>query len=89
KEFIEKNIPEIKVCVSEGTYLLWLDFSALGFSKEKLSEFMKKEAKVALDSGYWFGDNGIDFQRMNIACPRYMLEEGLKRIEKAVKILRK
>ncbi len=89
KNFIEEKIPEIKVCISEGTYLLWLDFSALGFTKEELSEFMKKEAKVAMDDGYWFGENGVGYERMNIACPRYMVEEGLNRIEKAVKTLRK
>lgn len=89
KDFIEKNIPEIKVCISEGTYLLWLDFSSLGFTKEELSEFMKREAKVAMDDGYWFGENGVGYERMNIACPRYMVEEGLNRIEKAVKTLRK
>ena len=50
---------------------------------------MKREAKVAMDDGYWFGDNGIGYERMNIACPKYMLEEGLTRIEKAVKSLRK
>ena len=88
-DFIKNRIPEIKICKAEGTYLLWLDFSSLGFTKEELSEFMKKEAKVAMDDGYWFGDNGIGYERMNIACPRYMLEEGLTRIEKAVKSLRK
>ncbi len=88
-DFIKNRIPEIKICKAEGTYLLWLDFSSLGFTKEELSEFMKREAKVAMDDGYWFGDNGIGYERMNIACPKYMLEEGLTRIEKAVKSLRK
>lgn len=88
-EFIKNRIPEVKICKAEGTYLLWLDFSSLGFTKEELSEFMKREAKVAMDDGYWFGDNGIGYERMNIACPKYMLEEGLTRIEKAVKSLRK
>ncbi|WP_289103733.1 MalY/PatB family protein [uncultured Fusobacterium sp.] len=88
-DFIKNRIPEVKICKAEGTYLLWLDFSSLGFTKEELSEFMKREAKVAMDDGYWFGDNGIGYERMNIACPRYMLEEGLTRIEKAVKYLRK
>ncbi|CAK7034659.1 MalY/PatB family protein [Fusobacterium varium] len=88
-DFIKNRIPEVKISKAEGTYLLWLDFSSLGFTKEELSEFMKREAKVAMDDGYWFGDNGIGYERMNIACPRYMLEEGLTRIEKAVKSLRK
>ena len=46
---------------------------------------MQEECKIALDDGYWFGENGIGFERMNIACPRYMVEEGMNRIEKGIK----
>ena len=83
--FIKEKIPEVKVRKPEGTYLMWLDFSALGMSKEELSKFMQEKAKIALDDGYWFGQTGEGFERMNIACPRYMVEEGMKRIEKAIK----
>lgn len=82
--FVKERIPEIKVRKSEGTYLMWLDFSGLGMTKEELSMFMQKEAKIALDDGFWFGENGTGFERMNIACPRYMVEEGMTRIEKAI-----
>lgn len=87
--FVKERIPEIKVRKSEGTYLMWLDFSGLGMTKEELSMFMQKEAKIALDDGFWFGENGAGFERMNIACPRYMVEEGMNRIENAVKVWRK
>lgn len=87
--FVKERIPEVKVRKSEGTYLMWLDFSGLGMTKEELSMFMQKEAKIALDDGFWFGENGAGFERMNIACPRYMVEEGMNRIENAVKIWRK
>lgn len=87
--FVKEKIPEVKVRKSEGTYLMWLDFSALGMTKEELSMFMQKEAKIALDDGFWFGENGAGFERMNIACPRYMVEEGMNRIENAVKVWRK
>ena len=86
--FVKENIPEVKVRKPEGTYLMWLDFSALGMTKEELSMFMQKDAKIALDDGFWFGENGAGFERMNIACPRYMVEEGMKRIEKAIKMWR-
>ena len=46
---------------------------------------MQEKAKIALDDGHWFGQTGEGFERMNIACPRYMVEEGMKRIEKAIK----
>ena len=84
-EFVKENIPEVKVRKPEGTYLMWLDFSALGMNKEELSKFMQEKAKIALDDGYWFGETGVGFERMNIACPRYMVEEGMKRIEQAIK----
>lgn len=87
--FVKERIPEVKVRKSEGTYLMWLDFSGFGMTKEELSMFMQKEAKIALDDGFWFGENGAGFERMNIACPRYMVEEGMNRIENAVKIWRK
>lgn len=87
--FVKEKIPEVKIRKSEGTYLMWLDFSALGMTKEELSMFMQKEAKIALDDGFWFGENGAGFERMNIACPRYMVEEGMNRIENAVKVWRK
>ena len=87
--FVKERIPEVKVRKSEGTYLMWLDFSGLGMTKEELSMFMQKEAKIAFDDGFWFGENGAGFERMNIACPRYMVEEGMNRIENAVKVWRK
>lgn len=87
--FVKERIPEVKVRKPEGTYLMWLDFSGLNMTKEELSMFMQKEAKIALDDGFWFGENGAGFERMNIACPRYMVEEGMNRIENAVKIWRK
>ncbi|MCY6484073.1 pyridoxal phosphate-dependent aminotransferase [Clostridium aestuarii] len=83
-EYCEERIPKIKVNKTEGTYLVWLDCHELGMSKEELGDFMIKEAKVALDHGYWFGPEGEGFARINIACPRATLEEGLKRIENAV-----
>ncbi|WP_026895805.1 MalY/PatB family protein [Clostridiisalibacter paucivorans] len=85
EKFIEKNIPEIGVKKPEGTYLMWLDFKKLGFNAKQLKEFMIKEAKVALNDGITFGPGGEGFQRMNIACPRSTIKEGLERIERAVR----
>ena len=82
--YIDEKIPRIKVIKPEGTYLVWLDCRQLGLSIKDLNHFMIHEARIALDDGYWFGDEGKGFMRMNIACPRPILEEGLKRIENAV-----
>ncbi|MBS4174823.1 MalY/PatB family protein [Bacillus sp. FJAT-49736] len=87
-DYIQKNIPELKVIQTEGTYLVWIDCRKLGFDRKTLEQFMLKEAKVALNQGYIFGESGDGFVRMNIACRRSILEEGLTRIEKAVKNIR-
>jgi cystathionine beta-lyase len=85
RDFLEKNLPQIKLIEPEGTYLIWLDFRALGLTEEKLEHLIVHEAKLWLDSGAIFGKDGEGFERINIACPRAVLEEALKRLEKAVK----
>jgi len=84
-EFVEEKIPKVGVIRPEATYLVWLDFRDLGLDGQGLMELMTKKAKVWLDDGPIFGPGGEGFQRINIACPRATLEEGLKRIESAVK----
>jgi len=86
-KYFKERIPKIKVIKPEGTYLVWLDYRQLGLSAKDLNNFMIKKAGVALDDGHWFGAEGKGFMRINIACPRSFLEEGLKRIEKAVNSL--
>ena len=83
--YIRENIPEIKVCSPEGTYLLWLDCEGLGLKNEDLNQFFLKEAKLRMNMGYRFGEQADTFMRLNIGCPRKLLEEGLARIEKAIK----
>ncbi len=69
----------------EGTYLAWLDFSKLGMNDEDRKEFLLKKAKVALDNGAMFGEGGEGFERLNVACPRTILEEIMNWIYKAIK----
>lgn len=84
-DYCKKNIPKIKPVKHEGTYLIWLDCKELGLKDDELSDFMINKAKVALNKGKWFGKEGEGYMRINIACPRSILKEGLKRIENAVK----
>jgi cystathionine beta-lyase len=81
------KIPRIKVIKPEGTYLLWLDCRGLGLDDAALKSFMREKAKVGFDDGFLFGAGGSGFQRMNIACPRGILEEALHRIETAINAL--
>lgn len=85
KRFLEEKLPDIKLIETEGTYLLWLDFKALGLSELELEDLIIKKAKLWLDSGRIFGTAGKGFQRINVACPRATLAEALARLELAVK----
>ena len=87
-DFIAEKLPEIKVVKPEGTYLMWLDFNGTKIPQDKIQEFLINEAKVAMNDGGSFGSNGKGFARMNMACPRYMVEEAMERIEKALKNLK-
>jgi cystathionine beta-lyase len=82
--FVQDHMPQVKVMPIQGTYLLWLDFRALGMDAHELSQFLREKAKVGLDDGYVFGPGGEGFARMNIACPRSTVQEGLTRIADAI-----
>ncbi|MPM33672.1 Cystathionine beta-lyase PatB [bioreactor metagenome] len=88
-EYVQKNIPKVKIIKPEGTYLVWFDFRELNLSNEEISKALIEEGKVALNNGTSFGDVGSEFFRMNIACPRYMVQDAIKRVDKAVKVLGK
>lgn len=80
KHFMETHLPAVKLTEPQGTYLLWLDFRSLGMEEEALNELLTRKAQVGLNPGGTFGAQGQGFQRMNIACPRAILNEALGRI---------
>lgn len=82
--YVEENIPKVKVMVPDATYLVWIDFSDYKIDSRTLHKTLKYEGKIWLDEGYLFGKAGEGFERINIACPRKTLEEGLKRIEDCI-----
>lgn len=81
-----KDIKGMTPIIPEGTYLVWIDCKNLEMDNEVLNEFLKKKAKVCLEDGSLFGKNGEGFMRMNIAMPRPLLKEALKRIKKMLLI---
>lgn len=85
KRFIEEKIPDVRLVDHQGTYLVWLDFRSLKLSEQELEELIVKRAKLWLDGGTMFGSAGKGFQRINVACPRKVLEEALTRLELAMK----
>jgi cystathionine beta-lyase len=82
KEFVENNLPGLKYIKPEGTYLAWLDFNYLGLNDKELKKLILNKAHVALDEGKLFGPGGEGFQRINVACPKLILEESMQRIKK-------
>jgi cystathionine beta-lyase len=87
EQFIQENSPLVKMMKPEATYMIWLDFRELKLSDDKLRNFIIHEAKLGFNDGPVFGPGGEGFQRMNVACPRSIVEEGMKRLDKAVKSL--
>ncbi|OQA86643.1 MAG: Cystathionine beta-lyase PatB [Lentisphaerae bacterium ADurb.Bin242] len=85
RDFLEMRLPELKLVEPEGTYLVWVDFSALGMSVPELENFVVRKASLWLDGGHIFGKSGCGFQRFNIACPRAILRQALEQLESAVR----
>lgn len=84
KAYVEDNLPGVRMVAHEGTYLVWLDFTGLGLSEAALEHKIVHEAKLWLDGGGMFGVSGAGFQRINVACPRKLLQEALERIRTAL-----
>lgn len=81
---IEKELPMLHVVPSNATYLLWIDCQKITDDSVALSEFLRQEAGVYVSDGLEYGPNGKCFIRMNVACPKERLEEGLRRFVKGI-----
>lgn len=82
--FFQEQLPKVKIMKPEGTYLLWLDFSEYDLSDKDLEERFVHKGKVVLNTGVSYGPSGKQHMRLNVACPRVVLEEGLNRIVRAL-----
>ncbi len=82
RNFLEKELPEIKLIEPEGTYLLWLNFKALGLSDQQIAEKLEKHCKLWLNAGSLYGTGGDGHWRMNIATDQATLKEALWRLKK-------
>jgi len=84
KMIAEQTNGRLKIIDSEGTYLLWMDCKNLGMNDKELHQFMIHEAKVGLNPGSSYGEEGNQFMRINIACPTAILKQGIQQIITAV-----
>ena len=84
KEYLDREVPGVVPVSSEATYLVWLDCRRFSGRAAGLSRFLRTETGLYLSDGAQFGKTGKDFLRMNIACPRETLKDGLLRLKKGI-----
>lgn len=85
KEFCSNNLPEFPVADLEGTYLAWMDCTALHMMSDQLEEALKTETGLWINSGRMYGEAGEGFMRWNLACPSVRMMDGLQRLERFVR----
>ncbi len=87
-DFLRRELPMIKLTPSNATYLLWLNISAFGLDSVKFADRVREKTGLFVSNGAQYRGNGADFIRMNIACPRQTLNDGLSRLAAAVEYMR-
>ncbi|MDR0930329.1 MAG: pyridoxal phosphate-dependent aminotransferase [Clostridiales bacterium] len=84
EEFFKEKLPKVKIVKPEGTYLGWFDFSEYGLTGDEMEHLLQNKAKLFLDGGNWFGPEGDQFQRVNMAYPRSTIQTALEKLEMAL-----
>lgn len=82
--YIKDQVPQVKLVKSEATYLLWLDCSAICSDSEELADFIREKTGLYLSDGVQYGKTGEKFIRLNIACPKSRLMDGLLRLKRGI-----
>ena len=88
KDFFSLHLPQLTVLPLEATYLVWIDCSSLGLQSAKIAEVLLEKEKLWVNEGAMYGAAGEGFMRLNIACPRELLVQGLNKIKNALGELR-
>lgn len=83
-EFIQNKIPKIKLVKSEATYLLWLDCGEIGLKSDVIARFIREKTGLYVSDGVQYGKGGERFLRLNIACPKERLLDGLERLKTGI-----
>ena len=82
-QYIDQYLPKVKYLVPQASYLVFLDFRALGLSQKELVSFCTNKAHLALVDGSVFGEEGKGFMRINLASPRSVIEKALEQLKEA------
>lgn len=81
--FLKEHAPKLKVVRPQASFLVWLDCREMGLSQEELNRFFVEKAHLALNDGATFGEGGVGFMRLNVASPRSVLEQAMRRLAEA------
>ena len=84
REYLKKNLPDLRLIEPEGTYLLWVDFSKAVNNEQDLVKLIRDRAHLWLDEGSVFSKEAPLYERFNIACPRSIVEQALEQLKEAV-----
>ena len=87
--FLKENLPDIKIVHAEATYLVWLNLSTLQGSGKEIGGFLREKTGLYLTDGGLYGRGGENFLRMNLACPRSVVEDGLRRMREGIAAYKK
>lgn len=85
RNFFSEHLPELPVTDMEGTYLVWVDCRSLGLDSDSMEHRLLEQENLWLNAGTMYGADG--FMRINIACPRAVMLEGLNRLKRFVSML--
>jgi cystathionine beta-lyase len=84
EDYINGQIPGLYAVHGEATYLLWIDCSSIGIPSDRLAVLIREKTGLFLSEGAVYRGNGAQFLRMNLACPRSRVEDGVNRLKQAV-----
>ena len=85
RAYFDEYLPEFPVVMLEGTYLVWVDCRGVGLSSREITDILLEKEKIRVNPGSLYGEAGEGFIRLNIACPREKLIEGLNRLKRGLK----
>lgn len=83
-DFLKKELPDIHLVPAQATYLLWLDCSRITEDTSDLCAFIRRETGLYVSEGAQFGGNGSRFIRVNIACPKRTVRQGMERLKEGI-----
>jgi len=88
EDYVAREIHDVTVVKGQATYLLWIDISKLPGDKTEAAQFIREKTGLYLAGGNEYGECGRDFLRMNVACPKSLVEDGLARLKKGIELFK-